>query len=128
MSSVFSRNIYSCLLALMLIIVRTGDAHAHLCADGKEPRNAIHVGDGGNHPCVTDEDADAGHSGDRDVPIGQDLVLKKAPQADPWAPALVLFACSVAAQLVDEGVEFDTREPRVESVTHLRPPLRGPPA
>jgi hypothetical protein len=126
MSSARCRHVCLCLVALMLVIVRTAGAHAHLCYDGKEPPATIHLGDGGSHPCENDGDVD--HSGDKDVLIGEDLVLKKAPQADPWAPALLQYAFLVAAPVGDERIEFVSLEPRVESVAHLRPPLRGPPA
>lgn len=110
----------------MLVIVRTAGAHAHLCNDGNEPPAAIHVGDGDSHPCETGNSE--GHSGDKDIPIAADVALKKAPQADPWTPVLLEYAFQVVAPAVGGRIESDSREPRVESVTHLRPPLRGPPA
>jgi len=121
-----SRHIYCCLIALMLIIVRTADAHAHLCADGKEPPAALHLNDGGNHPCETD--SREAHSGDKDIQIASDVVLKKAPQIDPWMPALLAFAFEVAAPATDESVRFRSIDDRFESIVYLRPPLRGPPA
>jgi hypothetical protein len=121
-----SRHVYCCLLALMLIIVRTADAHAHLCADGREPPVSLHVGDGGNHPCETDPRED--HSGDKDIQIASDVVLKKAPQIDPWVPTLLAFAFDVAAPAPDRSVRFHSTDDRFESIVYLRPPLRGPPA
>ncbi len=126
MPSASCRTVYCCLLALMLVIVRTADAHAHLCNDGKEPPVSIHLGDGGSHHCQTD--ASSGHTGDKDVPIAADVVFKKAPHTDPWAAALPVYAFDVVAPAVCERVEARSHDARIESAAYLRPPLRGPPA
>lgn len=126
MSSVWRKPVHCCLLALMLIIVRTADAHAHLCEDGKEPPVSIHLGDGGNHPCETDPRDD--HSGDKDIQIASDIVLKKAPQVDPWVPLLLAYVFDVAAPISDERIQPRATVIRIEPVVYLRPPLRGPPA
>lgn len=126
MSSAWCRSIHCCLLALMLIIVRTADAHAHLCEDGKEPPVSIHLGDGGNHPCETDPLEE--HSGDKNIQIASDIVLKKAPNADPWLPVLLAYFYDVEAPGSDERIQFQSTVPPLEAVVYLRPPLRGPPA
>lgn len=126
MSSACSRHIYCCLLALMLVIVRVADAHAHLCADGKESPASIHLGDGGAHPC--DDGKPAEHSGDKNVQIGADGLLQKAPSlADPWIPAFLAFAFDFAARRSDEATLVEPLTIRVEAAVYLRPPLRGPP-
>lgn len=127
MSSAHRRNISWCLLALMLVIVRIADAHAHLCADGKEPPASIHLGDGGAHPC--DEGQSNDHVGDKNVQIGVNVVLKKAPSLEnPWMRAFVAFAFDFTAP---RSIEIILNEPltiRVAAAAYLRPPLRGPPA
>jgi len=121
-----TRHVTCCLIALMLVIMRTAGAHAHLCDDGKEPPASLHLGDGDSHPCETG--AAEGHTGDKDVSVSPDVVLKKAAQADPWAPALLQYAFSVAVPDRDERIEIGSHEPRAQSIAYLRPPLRGPPA
>lgn len=129
MSSAVSRQIYCCLVALMLLIVRTADAHAHLCADGKEPPVSIHLGNCGAHPCDGEPSVD--HGGDKNVQIGGDVVLKKAPSfADPPMPALLAYAFDFdfVAPCSKERILIEPNSVRVEPPAYLRPPLRGPPA
>ena len=126
-SSAYRRNISWCLLALMLVIVRIADAHAHICADGKEPPASIHLGDGSSHPC--DEEQSNDHDGDKNVQIGGDVVLKKAPSPEhPWIPAFVAFAIDFAAPGSNEAILNEPLAVRVAAAAYLRPPLRGPPA
>ncbi len=127
MSSAYRRNISWCLLALMLAIVRIADAHAHLCADGKEPPASIHLGACGIHPC--DGDRSSEHSGDKNVQISADFVLKKAPSLDhSWMPAFVAFAFDFTAPRSNEIILNEPLTIRVAAAAYLRPPLRGPPA
>ena len=115
-----------CLLALMLVIVRVADAHAHLCADGKEPPVTIHLGDGGVHPCDDGQSND--HAGDKNVQIGSDGLLKKAsPLADPLMPAVIAVAFDFAARPSNEVILVAPLTVRVEALAYIRPPLRGPP-
>jgi len=110
----------------MLVIVRIADAHAHICADGKEPPSSVHLGDCGIHPC--DGDRSSEHSGDKNVEIGPDVVLKKAPSLEhPWIPAFVAFAIDFAADTSNEVILNEPLAIRVGAVAFLRPPLRGPP-
>ena len=126
MSSAYRRNISWCFLALMLVIVRIAGAHAHLCADGKEPPASIHLGNCGIHPC--DGDRSSGHSGDKNVQLGADVVLKKAsPLEHPWIPAFVAFDFDFPAPVSNKIVFNEPLTIRVEAAAHLRPPLRGPP-
>ena len=127
MSSAYRRNISWCLLALMLVIVRIADAHAHLCADGKEPPVSIHLGACGVHPCDDGQAND--HAGDKNVQIGGDVVLKKAPSLEhPWMPAFVAFVFDFTAPRSNETILVEPLTIRVAAATYLRPPLRGPPA
>lgn len=125
MSPAFSKRLSGCLIALMLVIVRIADAHAHLCADGKEPPTVIHLGDGGSHPCQTD--AATEHSGDKDVQIAADVLLKKSSLADVWMPPLQASIVEFIAPRSAEPIIVEPREPRVATPFRLRPPLRGPP-
>jgi len=127
MSSAYRRNISWCLLALMLVFVRIADAHAHICADGKEPPASIHLADGSSHPC--DDEQSNEHDGDKNVQIAGDVVLKKVPSLEhPWIPAFVAFACDFAASGSNEAILNEPLTVRVEAAAYLRPPLRGPPA
>ena len=127
MSSAYRRNISLCLLALMLAIARIADAHAHLCADGDEPPVSIHLGNCGVHPC--DGDRSSEHSGDKNVQLGADVVLKKVPSLEhPWMPAFVAFVFDFTAPLSNEILINEPLTIRVEAAAYLRPPLRGPPA
>lgn len=125
MSSACYRPVYYCLLALMLLIVRTADAHAHLCADGKEPPVAIHLADGGSHPC--ESRGASGHPGDKNVQIAADVVLKKPPAADPWIASAISLVFRFAAPAIEARISVESQPVRVETSSHLRPPLRGPP-
>lgn len=110
----------------MLVIVRVADAHAHLCADGKEPPTSIHLGDGGLHPCDDGQSKD--HAGDKNVSIGADVVLKKAPSLDhSWIPAFAAFAFDFEVRRSNETVLDEPLTIRVAAAAYLRPPLRGPP-
>jgi hypothetical protein len=127
MSSAYRRNIYWVLLALMLVIVRIADAHAHICADGEEPPASIHLGDGSSHPCDDGQSND--HAGDKNVQIGGDVVLKKAASFDhPWIPAFVAFAFDFTAHSSNEAIFSEPLTVHAEAAAYLRPPLRGPPA
>jgi hypothetical protein len=110
----------------MLLIVRTADAHAHLCYDGKEPPVSIHLADGSSHPC--ESGTSSGHTGDKDVQIASDVALKKAPSVDPWITAAIPFLFQVVSSAGDPPLTANVPTPRVETIYFLRPPLRGPPA
>ncbi|HTU65075.1 MAG TPA: hypothetical protein VMF52_03910 [Steroidobacteraceae bacterium] len=114
-----------CLFALMLVIVRTADAHAHLCQDGKEPPASIHLADGGAHAC---EEGSQGHSGDEDVSFTHDVVLKKSSIDDLWIPLAVAFVILRGDAPSEEPAVGDLAPVRISAPHFLRPPLRGPPA
>lgn len=126
MSSVYRRKMSWCLLALMLVIVRIADAHAHLCRDGKEPQASLHLGNCGVHPCDDGQSND--HAGDENVQIGADVVLKKSPTLEhPWVPAFVAFDFDLIAPRTNEIILDELLTMRVAAAARLRPPLRGPP-
>jgi hypothetical protein len=113
------------LLALMLVIARTADAHAHLCFDGREAPSSIHFSHDIEHPCETGKDS--GHSGDKDVKLFSDVLLKKSQASDAWLPAVLPSGARFIAQsfagILDSPTSFAPTTP-----TFLRPPPRGPPA
>jgi hypothetical protein len=110
----------------MMLIVRTADAHAHLCFDGKEPPAVIHLADGGNHPCETDTSTEPNN--DQDVQLAADLILKKASEVDSCLPALFRSVLLFVVPHAEERIPVVAHSVRVESLIDLRPPLRGPPA
>ena len=121
-----SRNhLLCCLFAMMFVMLRTADAHAHFCFDGKEPPTSIHVADGESHPCETDPSQ--GHTGDKDVKLSPDVFVKKPIPSDVWVPFAISFVFQFALQPVDEPTvdiapTADSRPPLFRV-----PPLRGPP-
>lgn len=125
MSSASGRPIFCFVLALTLLIVRVADAHAHLCYDGKEPPATIHFGCGGPHPCETDK---SGHTGDKDVQVSADILVKKSVSADYWMPAFLASIFQYIAPLPDERISVEATIVRPTDPSYLRPPLRGPPA
>lgn len=126
MPSASGRPIFCFVLALMLLIVRVADAHAHLCYDGKEPPATIHLGCGGTHPCETDKSS--GHSGDKNVQVSADILVKKSVSADPWMPAFLASIFQYVAPRSDERISVEATIVRPTDRAYLRPPLRGPPA
>jgi hypothetical protein len=109
----------------MFLIVRTAEAHAHLCADGKEPPVTIHLADGGSHPCVSG--SSSGHHGDKDVQLAPDVALKKPPATDVWILSALplLYQFSVATS--ETRIDCESLVVCDETASYLRPPLRGPP-
>jgi hypothetical protein len=121
-----SRPIFCFVLALMLLIVRMADAHAHLCYDGKEPPSSIHWACGGAHPCETDKSTV--HTGDKDVQVSADLLVKKSVSADSWMPAFLASIFQYIAPRSVERIAVEATIVRPTEPAYLRPPLRGPPA
>jgi hypothetical protein len=126
MPSASSRPIFCFVIALMLLMVRVADAHAHLCYDGKEPPSAIHLACGGAHPCETDKST--GHTGDKDVQVSADLLVKKSVSADSWMPPLLASIFQYIAPPSNERISVEVTIVRPTEPAYLRPPLRGPPA
>jgi hypothetical protein len=119
------RRLSCFVLAFALFIVRVADAHAHLCFDGKEPPTAIHFGCGGTHACETDKSA--GHTGDKDVQVSANLLVKKSVSADSWMPAFGGSIFQYVTPLPDGRISAGAAVVRLPDAGYLRPPLRGPP-
>ena len=121
-----SRNhLLCCLFAMMFVMLRTADAHAHFCFDGKEPPTSIHMADGDTHPCETDPSK--GHTGDKDVQLSPDVVAKKPVPSDAWLPYAIAFVCQFTCQSHDEPSVGPAQTGAVRPPLFHVPPLRGPP-
>lgn len=113
------------LLCAVLLVMRLGGAHLHLCLDGSEPPISLHVADSGeHHPAET---STAPHA-DQDVAIGADVLAKKSGggfdlAALAFAIAFLLFLAFRAPGIRPQALALPLRSAR----TRLRPPLRGPP-
>ena len=113
-------------IAFALLMVRTADAHVHLCLDGQGPRSSFHVSD--PEPfCHKD---DRSHQ-DQDVDAFGDALVKKSAQADAVGPLpvadVVLFLLP-PQRGTDYEHELTTQNPAPKLPELFLPLLRGPPA
>lgn len=114
------------LLAIVLLGVRTGDAHLHMCLDGLERLITLHVADAPLHHAGTDS-AD-GHN-DQDLDLSDSAIIKKSADLDDL-PLGALIALVVVLLLPGRRSvlpHFPASTPALVSAFHIRPPLRGPP-
>jgi hypothetical protein len=126
-------------LCLSLLVMRISGAHLHLCFDGSEPPLSYHVADSGIHHVGGPDHGNAHehsreHSheqshDDRDLDVGQDLLLKKLAGKDVTlaliAFALLLFLLSRSPAVTRTAYH---PPPPGRPRAYLRPPLRGPPS
>ena len=114
-------------LCLALLVLRVGGVHLHLCFDGSEPPISYHVADSGMHHLDENEAGDT-HS-DREMALGEDLLLKKSAKAQDSLPFLFAFALLLFLLPRSSGPRPRTADPplRQPALSWLRPPLRGPP-
>lgn len=115
--------------ALLLITVRSADAHVHLCLDGQEPPAALHVADGGVHHAGAETQQahqDQAHQ-DKDVKYSVDGTFKKADANDVWFIATVWSLVASLPARTAEPPQYAEATPCPSDPFHLRPPLRGPP-
>jgi len=110
---------------MMFVMVRTADAHAHFCFDGKEPPTSIHIADGDVHPCETDESKE--HKGDKDVKLSPDLLVKKPLPTEVWVPYVAVFVFQCFAAPHSEPISAAENPLDVRPPLFRLPPLRGPP-
>jgi hypothetical protein len=110
----------------LLIVVRTSDAHVHLCFDGQEPPSSLHFEDTPGHHQA--EDSQAAHQ-DQDVDAVNPALVKKAAQAADIGP-LPVVAVVLMLLPPDRGVEraITQRDPAPKLPYLFLPLLRGPPA
>lgn len=113
------------LLCGVLLVVRFGGPHLHLCFDGGEPQTSLHVLDGDVHHL--DEVAEFGHE-DVDLSLAGD-VLTKLNKLDLDLLALLLSAAFLWCLWALQQHGPPNRVPDLLASTRrtLRPPLRGPP-
>jgi hypothetical protein len=122
-------------VCLSLLIMRISGAHLHLCFDGSEPPLSYHVADSGIHHAdehdhgLTHETAHEQSHDDRDLDVGQDLLIKKLAAKD-LTLALITFALLLFLVSVSSGMARTAYlpPPSKRLRAHLRPPLRGPPS
>ena len=110
--------------ALLLFAVRSADAHVHMCLDGQEPRTSLHVADGGIHH------GGAGASqehNDKDVKYAGDGVFKKGESADLLLLATIWSLVDFLSPYTAELPQHPAAILALPVLSHLRPPLRGPP-
>lgn len=123
-SSAFKQICYWALV-LALFAVRSADAHMHLCLDGQEQRASLHVADGGVHH--TDPAGLRQTHNDKDVKFVGDGIFKKGDSADLWVLSTVWSIVDFVPQYGMEPPQYAATTPAFSSLSHLRPPLRGPP-
>jgi hypothetical protein len=121
-----SRNhLLCCLFAMMFVMVRTADAHAHFCFDGKEPPASIHIADGDVHPCEKGQSQE--HKGDKDVKLSPDLLVKKPLPTEVWIPYVAVFVFQISAVPCCEPITAIEQTGDLRPPLFRLPPLRGPP-
>lgn len=125
-TSLANRTFWVALLCSLLLVLRIGEAHLHMCLDGQESPVALHFVDVGfEHPF----DEGAEHN-DTNVSMGAgDLAKLKLSSLELDLPVALLLVLAVLLA----GVVTRSPHPRkastafVRSISWLRPPLRGPP-
>lgn len=113
------------LLCVMLLVVRVGGAHLHLCFDGGEPPVSFHLEDAGIHH--QESGVSAPHQ-DQEVMLA-DEAIGKFSKLSLELPVLLVAA------LLAWAVPLAPRQPApgysppfyALAARLLRPPLRGPP-
>lgn len=111
---------------LALVIVRTADAHMHLCLDGEVQRSSVHVSDT-TGVCDSDDDSQTEHQ-DQDVNVFGAVLAKKSADADVIdLPAVLPVVLSLLP--LERGVVLDdvTQDPAPKLPYLFLPLLRGPP-
>lgn len=111
---------------LALLIVRTSDAHVHLCLDGQSQRSSVHVAD----TAGTCHEADGGQDEhqDQDVNVFGAALVKKSADTDaldlPPAIDVILSLLPPERGIVHEAT---TQDPAPSLPYLFLPLLRGPP-
>lgn len=110
---------------LALVMVRTADAHMHLCLEGEVQRSSVHIADTAG-VCDSD-DAQTEHQ-DQDVDVFGAVLAKKSADADvldlPVAIHIVLSLLPLERGVVAHDV---TDDPAPKLPYLFLPLLRGPP-
>jgi hypothetical protein len=114
------------LLCSLLLVMRIGGTHWHLCFDGQEPPVSIHVADSSFEHSATGVES---QHHDQNVEIGLASLVKHG-SADFDLPPLV-FAVLLLWAVFPRLTVPRTRKalaPPFSDLSLLLPPLRGPPA
>lgn len=120
-----TRRLYVLLLCSLLLVMRIGGTHWHLCFDGREPPVSIHVADSSFEHSTAGID---GQHHDQNVGIGlASLVKLGSAELDvpPLVIAFVLLWAAMPTLLVPRARKAPARPGR--SPFLLLPPMRGPP-
>ena len=113
------------LLCGILLLLRVGGVHLHLCFDGQEAPATLHLVDGAPEHA---ESGAAGEHRDDNIDDGSSSVAKNSA-ADFDIPVVLLaaFVLWVVLPVLRISRARGTRLPAFRVPTFLRPPLRGPP-
>lgn len=113
-------------IAFAMLIVRTADAHMHLCFDGQEPRSSFHVLD--REATCHEKDGPTDSHQDQDVDALGAALAKKGTQAETVGPLPttdVLLFLLPPQRGTDHEVTTQNPAPKLPEL--FLPPLRGPP-
>ena len=121
-----SRSWLLMLLCVVLLVVRVGGAHLHLCLDGNEPPVSFHPADDWDHQ--PEIEIDTPHD-DVDVAVSAASIAKSGKQTLdvpllPLVPLLMWLLLPPLRHVFFSAVLRFHLRPSL----HLRPPFRGPPA
>ncbi|HXG28622.1 MAG TPA: hypothetical protein VNJ47_07230 [Nevskiales bacterium] len=112
------------LLCIAVIALRVTGMHLHLCLDGQEPAQTLHLTDSGVHD---DEGHAAGGHADVDLSLPGDGLVKKLSGFD--LPVLLAFLVTLVT-IVRAPIPLRPGPARIRSTASIRffqPPLRAPP-
>lgn len=111
-------------IAFALLIVRTADAHVHLCFDGQEPPSSVRMFD-----YTPDYDGTNSTRQDQDIDALGAVLVKKSSPAETLGPLPVAgMVLLIEPQQLDSESEFATQNPSPKLADLFLPLLRGPPA
>jgi hypothetical protein len=111
---------------LALVIVRTADAHMHLCLDGDIQRTSVHVSDTAG-VCDSGDDSQTEHQ-DQDVNVFGAALAKKSADADVVNLPAILPVVLALLPLQRAVVPHDVTDDPAPKLPYLfLPLLRGPP-
>ena len=111
-------------IAFALLIVRTADAHVHLCFDGQEPPSSVYMFND-----TPDYDGADSTRQDQDIDALGPVLVKKMAHADTLSPIPVTGVVLILVpQQRDSQRELSTQNPSPKLADLFLPLLRGPPA
>lgn len=112
------------MVCIAVVALRIVGLHLHLCLDGQEPAQTLHVADTGLHD---DASHAAGTHNDVDLSLVSDGLIKKLSALDmPILPALIL-ALLCLLQIFRIGARSQTPPASTFAIRFILPPLRAPP-